>query len=202
LLAWIREDPAVAEKISVDDVYAMLLVLGRVKNPEHRHLLEGSLDLKDALTVSLVLEILCVEWQCTAEYLERVLNFALGAAWDKEEDVRHVAFKILGEHMFQVLAPEGNDAKRKVPGAKEIRVVELLLNVFEDASQEQFTRQAAYFALCRSAGMDWELIPSEFRTLDCARGSADIDWKMIDSFRQTVAANPPPFTTSFVSGVR
>ncbi len=192
LLDWIREDSEVAEKISVDDVYSMLLVIGRAKDRKHQHLLARYLDVKDALTVAFVLEILCIDWNCRDEFMERVINFALGASWDQDEDVRHTAFKILGEYLFESIRKNGAE-QLELEGAKveqRRKVLELLLSALGDTELEPWTRQHAYFALCRAGGKSWEEIPSEYSTLDLSESSKDIDSAMIQRLRDVAGSSP------------
>lgn len=176
LFAWMHEDHRVAQRISLDEVYSMLLVLGRAQIAEHRPLLERYLNSKDPVTVSLVLEILCLDWGVTEEILERVLDFALGVSWDTEDDVRHTALKILGEYL------QTNPTK----GEKQRQVLQLLLSVFDDVDGGRRTRQAAYYALCRAATRPWEEIPSEYKLLDLQANSQDLDHTMLEQLRQRV----------------
>ncbi len=174
---------------SVDEVYSFLVVVGRARLIELQHLIEKSLDVRDALTVALVLETLCLEWEKTGEYLERVINFALGVAWDEDQDVQQVAIKILGEYLQQFL-PAILSQDVKSLSASQHRVLDLLMSIFEDESLESWTRQSAYYSLCRSYGKDWEVIPSECVQLEFSHDSKDVEWGMIDELKELLSQPP------------
>ena len=179
--------------LSLDEAYSFLLVIGRSHVYEYRPLIEKFLDCRDPLTVALVLEILCLEWRETAQYLERILHFALGAVWDDEDDVRHTALKILGEYLFSVYGDNKQHEKFSVSGEKEKQVLELLLSIFSDNEAETWTRHVAYRALCRAYGKDWEQIPSECQQLDFRPESREIDWKMIEQIKTASTIQPSLF---------
>jgi hypothetical protein len=171
---------------SVDDVYSCLLVVGRGKLFDYRHVVEQYLQAEDALTVALVLEMLCLDWGFVEEYLEQVISFALGVPWDEDEDVRQTALKILGEYLF-ASEPSRRDkaeAQDEIKLARRRHVLDLLVCVFQDEAAEQWTRQASYYALCRAYGKKWEEIPPECVMLDLKIGSADLDQKVLDYVAQ------------------
>lgn len=171
--------------LSVDDIYCMLLVLGRNKNEDYRHLLTQYLEYDDPLTVSQVLEILCLDWKETEEYLERLINFALGTSKDSEEDIRQTSIKILGEFLFTKKLENQSQA------TSTLKVLELIFSIFEDEDCDQWTRQRAYYSLLRATGNDWADIPSECKMLDFSKGSIDVDWNKLSqlssSFSESVS---------------
>lgn len=181
-------NPGKGRSPSVDDVYAYITVIGKAKLTSFRVILERFLDTQDPLTVALVLEILCLDWQAAEDYLERVISFALGASWDSEDDVRQAALRILGEYLAAGLAAEVLEAKKQAKNPEKIvhcrRVLELLLATFDDAETEQWVRQRAYFALCRAAGKSEEELPSECVPLDFEDG---VDKPMLEHVRTLVA---------------
>ncbi len=177
------EDPNQIRALSIDDIYSLLLVIGRARSYEHRHLLETHLESKDPATVSLVLDILCNSWQLTAEYLERLLSFSLGVSWDTDEDVRQTAIRALGEYLFDAQT----NPDFKIFSAPQRRVLELLLGIFEDSSVDQWSRQITYFALCRAARLDWEQIPSECSRLNLEDDSEEIDREMLARLKKELA---------------
>ncbi len=174
---------------SVDEMYSFLVVVGKARLTSLGHLIEKFLEVRDALTVGLVLETLCLQWEKTGEYLERVINFALGVAWDDEQDVQQVAIKILGEYLHTRI-PQVVCTKEPKTTVSEHRVLELLFSLFEDEALESWSRQSAYYSLCRAYGKDWEAIPSECVQLDFAEGSADIDWEMTVKLQRLLAQAP------------
>lgn len=180
LLRGMLDSPEDFRDLGVDDAYELLTVLTRAKAHQHRSLLERFFDDKDPLTVTLVLEALCLDWGWIEEYLERVINFALGVSWDAEQDIRHCAIKILGEYLFRLRSAGSS------PQAREI--MQLLLDAVGDEELNHWTRKAAYLALCRAAGKDWEELPPEYRKLDFSAGSADIDATVLAYSRDFVSS--------------
>jgi hypothetical protein len=170
-------------KLSADDIYSLLLVIGRTKDTRYRGLLERYLDAKDALTVSLVLEILCLQWGPIEECLEWLLDFALGSAWDDEDDVRQTALRILGDYLCRELPKNAVPAKTKKKDPRALKVLGLVVSIFEDDTLERATRQAAYYSLLRASGISWENVPSEFARLDLNPGSKDIDWELLSRLK-------------------
>ena len=147
-----------SNEVSIDEIYSFIVVASRAKLTEATSALEKLLELQDPLTVSLILETLCSEWQLVNDYLEIVCNFALGVPWDYDEDVRHTALKILGEYVRGKTSGKTNCAPLGVQAAQ---VLELLFSVFDEVGVETWTRRAAYCALLRAAGLEWEELPSE-----------------------------------------
>ena len=175
-----------SEDSGLDDSYSCLLIIGRAELKEHRRLVERHLETKDPLTVSLALEILCLQWRTTEDYLERALDFALGVSWDEDDDVRGMSLRILGEYLRdawnEVIPTSGSD--------KQLKVLGLVLSVFDDDALDPLVRQAAYNSLCRAAGKPWEELPSECVLLDLAVGSKDVDWTMLERLRQLSLSSP------------
>jgi len=161
-------------KLSVDDIYSLLLVLGRSHAYQYTTLLESFLNVEDTLTVSLVLDTLCLQWDKLEECVEKLISFALGQSWDEDEDIREEAIKLLGEYLFNL---KTNHPKKKATG-RSATVLELLISTFDNPENSYFIRKHAYFALCRAAGKTWQEIPSAYATLDFSK---DIDTTMIQS---------------------
>lgn len=167
-------------RLSLDDVYSYVLVIGRARAEQYRDLLEAQLEQKDTFTAALILEILCLEWGRTEEYLERVLHFALGVAWDDEQDVQNTALKILGEYLHAAMRKE----KDRRLSLRTREVLMLLLSVFDDESVEHWSRQNAYVALLRASGAELEDLPSECAWLSLESDSEDIDWECLKGLRR------------------
>ena len=164
--------------LSVDDAYTSLLIVGKARLYEQRSLLEKFLNYQDGLTAALVLEILCLEWGYVENYLERVIQFAVGVSWDVDGDVQQVAMKILGEYVSGNIVSPDNTAKGGDAGQRK-RVLEFLIGIFSDLAIGDWVRQGSYHALLRAAGKDWEEVPSDCKKLSLEEGSAEIDWELI-----------------------
>ena len=170
--------------VSMDDLYAYIAVLKRARLLQYRHVLERFLDARDSLTVALVLETLCLDWELTDEYLERVLSFGVGVSWDEDEDVKQTALKVLGEYLHKAWTGKRMQHGLSSVLRREQHVLALLLSTFEDEDSEPWCRQGAYFALSRAYGKSWENLPSECVALNLEAGGSDIDHDMIDMLKQ------------------
>lgn len=167
------------KNLSADDVYSYVSILGVAEAKNHKHVLEKFIDYKDPLTVVKVLQILCSDWGFGAEYLERVISFALGVAWDEEDDIRQAAIGILGEFLF------GIDPEDELQSEQRANVIELLLSVFEDRTLDLLLRISAYRALCRAAKLPWEEIPVECVVIDVEYGSKAVNWEVLSQLRKS-----------------
>ena len=171
-------------ELSLDDIYALLLVLGRAKRYEYRYLLEQELERQDPFTVVLVLELLCLEWGNIEAYDARVLHYAFGVSWDEEGDVRTCSLKVLGEHLFNVL-PTKPDSK---VSSLDKQIIDLLLATLADEDEDPWLRQQAYFSLCRARKKDWEEIPCEQVLMDLGKESKDIDDEVLSYLREVISS--------------
>jgi hypothetical protein len=174
----LKDRTELGRKLSHDDLYSLLVVLGKTGRKDQRGILERYLDIEDPLTVSLVLEILCLDWGYLDDQLERLMSFALGNSWDGDDDVRLMAIKLLGEYLHGFLRT-GRKAPTETERKRMTSINDLLLNLFQDESLDRQVRQGAYFALLRGAGKEWDEIPSEYARLDLAPGSKDILWELL-----------------------
>lgn len=174
---------AVDDPTKLDDLYSIIVLVRRAGLREFTRELENCLDLKDALVVGLALETLCLDWSRADDYLERVLSFAVGVAWDEEEDIRHSAIKILGEFLRSKVALPGRGSPLN---DRERHVLSFLFFAFREKAAECWTRRAAYRALCRVAGREGDQVPHEYEQFSVDAGSIDIDWEMIRSLEKLV----------------
>lgn len=136
---------------SLDEVYIWLLVLREGNVRRARYLLERFLEIPDPITVSLVLEVLCGQWGFLEDYFERVVQYALGVAWDYECDVQNTALKILGESLTQFKVGKAPEIR-----GREHQVLELLRATALDSELDRSVRSTAYQALCRGTGEEIE----------------------------------------------
>lgn len=198
--------------LSLEDLYAMVLVLSRARLTDRAYLLERAFEVRDPLTVALALETLCLDWELYSSYVERVMAFALGVAWDPDGDVQGVALKILGEFLKDALSgktalavptekkgrgssaakPKRSSSEKPKSAASDPRigaVLELLFSIFDDVDLEHGVRQAAYCSLLRAGGRDWELLPSECVEIDLSEGSEDLDGALLAKLRTSGASS-------------
>jgi hypothetical protein len=173
-------------KISLDEVYAFLQLISRARLLELRKVVETFLESKDGLTAALSLEILCLDWNLTHEYIQEVISFALGQSWDEEGDVQEIALKVLGEWLAVELA---KNSKKKSPKIleKHTEVISLLLNIFNDTELSDWTRKICYFALCRAGGMAEQDLPSPYADLELCSSEPKIDSELIARLTELAA---------------
>lgn len=142
-LAEFLESGAVLDSASVFDLVWILSKHGSEKycSTLERYLLSKS----DVMLVRLVLETLCLRWQCGEHYEKYVLGFMDKSLWDCEEDVRVMALSCAG-YLW-----------RKT---KNIHLLEKLLSIFDDKNENEFIRVVAYQAIVRALSEGEDDIPS------------------------------------------
>lgn len=170
---------------SVDDVYGYVLVLGKAKSTKAIRAFNLLIDnWRDSLTVSRVIEILCLEWDKFEDYLERVISFAVGVSWDEDEDVKQSAIRILGEYLANNICCDEEHTEalstRSSLSGDQREVVLFLLRTFYDTSHESWTRQTAYTALLRASGVAEQDLPNDCVLLNFAPDSSDIQWQRLE----------------------
>ncbi|MCC6221412.1 MAG: hypothetical protein IT291_09255 [Deltaproteobacteria bacterium] len=177
------------KEANIDDAYSCILVLGKAGARQFRALFERFLAVKDPLTAALVLDILCLQWGETETHLQSVLNYALGVAWDREDDVRQMAFKIIGEYLRSCADfSNGNvdfsrNADLKREKARISGLFDLLMNAFTNEKLSPWTRQSAYCALSRAWGKEWDELPADCSLMDFSETSGDVDVTTLENSR-------------------
>ena len=186
LKLWGKDDKA--REISLDDLFNFLVVCKKANLKEHHRLIANFLNLHDALTVSFVLELLCIDWQLSAEYLEHAVSISIGVSWDSEGDAREQGLRILGEYLrsFNLERMLKTDSKPRKIQTNEKEVLNLLFSTLEDQSNNPFVRQAAYIAICRGFGKDWEYLPGECVLLDFDMPSENVDTNLLNEARRFI----------------
>lgn len=187
------DDRLLGRHLSQDDIYSLVMLVGRAKLKKFRHLIAAFMDRDDPLTVSLVLEVLCLDWQETSEFLERVISFALGLPWDEDGDVRQTAIKILGEYLHAALASVVRAGKNAAPA--EQHVLSLLLHLFED-DEDEWIRFAAYRALLHAGGVPTEEIPNDGYLPDLSPESSTLDRATLEKLRRVAGYSSDSFSGS------
>ncbi len=174
-----KQDESRIRQPGVDEIFSLIKIIGKAELKDRREVVESFLLHDDPLTVSLVLEILCLKWKETDRYLEQVVNFALGVSWDDEGDVADTAIGILGEYLHDNMAD--------LSGEKELHfdhVKSLLVDILKNDTLDQWLRQKSYFSILRAMGKDWSEIPSECSLIDFSRESGEIDWRLVSEFKK------------------
>jgi hypothetical protein len=156
-----------------NDLYTMIHILGRAGATEYQKLVESFLYFQsDPMISKIALQTLCNYWGFTEHYLSYIKKFIAGVEWDEDDDVRLIALSIAGNWLRENSNPS---------------LLEQLLHVFEDPSQEALIRDVAYIAICRAIGMEWGTIPRIFELIE--EGQFDeIDFAPIEMAKKRLIA--------------
>lgn len=155
---------ALQQKQSDVDTYTLLHIVGRSSFTKYENLVVSFLDAKDdPMLARLALQILCSFWNKTDIYLDYVKIFLAGVDWDDEDDVRSVAISITGNYL-----QKHNDVK----------LLEMLVDIFTDNNIDQLLRQSAYLALGQAYGKKWDELPpgSKYFDLEKDTDPAVLEW--------------------------
>jgi len=163
----------VGRKLSADDIYLLLSALARDEKNFSRELFERFFDFQDPTTASLVAKVLCSNREGRSEYLEKLINLALGSSWDPDGDVQQEAIELLGEFAREEGARDS---------ARGRRVTQLLFELFEEGGKE--TKLWSYTALLSASGTHPEDLPSRYASLDFSLNSRQIDWERLKRIRR------------------
>jgi hypothetical protein len=163
-------------KLDADDIYQLLSALLQEPSWSDERLFEKFWDIQDPTTASLVMKRLCASKEGRKNYLERLLNLALGSDWDEDGDVQQDAIEYLGE-----FALEQRSAKEKNPLRRE--VLRLLLDIFMDEEARGEIRQWCYAALLRASGVAQEELPSRYAKYDFRPGNPIVKWDILEDLR-------------------
>ncbi len=141
------ENPSLRGKY---ELYTLIFILGKAKATQHRKLVESFLYYpKDPMISKIAVQTLCGFWNLGRDYLKELRAFVKGVEWDKEEDVRLVAISCAGPLLSQI---------------KDKELMELLLDIFENYSESEYSqgsdyddifKEAAYESLADSVGIRW-----------------------------------------------
>jgi hypothetical protein len=90
------------------------------------------------------LQVLCIVWELTEHYLDKIKSYMGGESWDKNGDVKIMAMSIAGSYVKKT--HDGDCLK-------------LLLEIFDNKNEKKFDRQIAYRSIAR--GFGFEIINNE-----------------------------------------
>lgn len=127
------------------DEYDLLLVLGRSEAKEYIEVVEKYLqETNDPMLVKMSLQVLCRYWGLASEYQDELEKFIAWEDWDEEEDARLMAIGCVAE-LYKV---RGNP-----------KLLKYVYNVFNDESEDEITREAAYETLALVCGISANDLP-------------------------------------------
>jgi hypothetical protein len=134
------------------DPYTAIHILGLVRAVEHERIIAGFLENPDdPMLARISLEVLGSYWTMGGRYRHEIERFSRGVEWDRDEDVRLIAISLAGETLRA--------------GPDQV-FLHLLVTILRSASERPIVRQAAYFALARASGRNWNELPSAAVSLD------------------------------------
>jgi len=136
------------------DLLERLLVMMFGGDARYRRAVEPYLDFQANLQIArFALETLCTYWYLTADYVDWLVWFGKGVEWDFEwsPTVRPLALSIAGSHLAY---------------KKSRRLLELLIAVSEDETEQQKNREEAASALLEASGVPPHKVPFELPLAD------------------------------------
>lgn len=153
------------------DLYTVIHAIGKAELTQYQDKLEEFLDYpKDPFVSVITIKVLCGFWGLTEKHIDVVLKFLKGVDWDEDEDVRLESLNIIGQYLF----------KKKTP-----HVYKLVLDIFEDESNFNAIRSAAYSALGKSIGKTWEELPPASKPMNF---DTDVDFSIINQVKVIAAS--------------
>ncbi len=133
------------EHISSESLYMLIYILGRSEAKQHRALMEKFIWFpEDPMITRIALKSLCDYWGLTINYLDVLKSFIVGAKWDEDEDVRHIAISIAGTYMLDSGDPV---------------FLNLLLQIFDNEHEGNLIRSTCYSAIARGMGIKSSDLP-------------------------------------------
>ncbi len=166
----------VGRKLSADDIYLLLSALSRDRRGFDEKLFERFFDFQDPTTASLVAKTLCATPQGRSDYVERLINFGLGSAWDSEGDVQQDAIELLSEFIK-------DESKSGGWSPRASKVVRFLFDLFDDDESSRHLKLWTYTALLRAGGVADTDLPSRYAMLDFAKSSKQVRWELLEQVR-------------------
>jgi hypothetical protein len=137
------------------DLMEKLLVMMFGGDIRYRRAVEPYLDFQANLQIArTALETLCSYWEVTADYVDWLVWFGKGVEWDFDwglPTVRPLAFSMSGRHLAY---------------KKSRRLLELLIAVSEDETEQQKNREEAASALLEASGVPPHKVPFELPLAD------------------------------------
>ena len=137
------------------DLHEKLLVMMFGGDARYRRAVEPYLDFQPNLEIARsALETLCTYWYLTADYVDWVVWFGQGVEWDFEwsiATVRSLALAIAGSHLAY---------------KKSRKLLELLIGVSEDETEQQKNREEAAAALLEASGVPPHKVPHQLPLTD------------------------------------
>jgi len=114
------------EKRSLEDLFAAFTVISKSDDAKLSYLLDLAFEVPDPMLVCLALETLVVKWGIYEPVVERLIQYALGASFDYDGDVREMALECI-RWIF---------SQKKVGGGVVEKLSQLLVHILGDEGEE------------------------------------------------------------------
>jgi len=145
-----------------DDVYTLLLALGRAWAIQYKDLVEKYLICPENTMLSrLAIQILCKYWDLGQNYIGHIQAAAKGFTWDDEDDVRLMAISCLGYIYTQ---------------NKSVELLRQLYEIWKNEAEDKMARESSYLAMGEALGYKYDQLPPASRHFDVKK---DIDLEVI-----------------------
>jgi len=167
----------VGRKLGADDTYLLLSALLREPSWKDERLFERFFDIQDPTTASLVMKKLCSTREGRRNYLERLLNLALGSVWDEDGDLQQDALEFLGEFAIEAKRSDAPDSRRK-------EVLRFLFDQFDDEDSTKELKHWSYVAILRAGETPNEELPSRYAIYDFKPENENINWSLVAEIRK------------------
>lgn len=115
------------EKRSLEDIFGAYTVIAKTDDSKLAYLLELAFEIPDPLLVCLALETLIIKWNIVEPFIERLIQYTLGASFDHDGDIRSTAFECI-KHIF------GN---KKAPASVIDKLTQLLMHILNDDAEDE-----------------------------------------------------------------
>ncbi len=122
----------------------LMQVLGYATGPDYALVLEPFLNSRETWLAAKALEVLCLDWDLTAQYMKYIEQFMQGVSWDTYGDCRYTAIGAAGAHLEKHSSP---------------KLLRKLLDTVDDDTQGNDMRHSAYTALRNAMGYEARGVP-------------------------------------------
>ena len=141
-IAYVVEQIKATSPGNDDDLYTLIHILGRAGATQYKNMIEKFLHYpSNSLISAIALRTLCTYWGFEEEYLEPMKQFIQGVDWDTDRDLQMYAIGCAGQYLKDV---------------KDKDLLKLILDVYQNENEDQFSRETAYEAIAFATGQTWE----------------------------------------------
>lgn len=121
------------EKRTLEDLFAAYTVLVKSEDTKLSYLLELAFEIPDPLLICLALETLILKLNIYEPYIERLIQYSLGAPFDHDGDIRESAFLCI-KHIYN---------QKKISSNILEKLNQVLLYISNDSEADEEIRDTA-----------------------------------------------------------